>query len=73
MLSLDYAVHEDYRGNKLGIRILKETREFLIENMENVKAIDLAIQKNNILSIHTALGAGFEFHRQMDDIKHYRH
>lgn len=73
VLSLDYAVHEDYRGNKLGIKILKETREFLIANMENVKAIDLAIQKNNIWSINTALGANFEFHRQIDDIKHYRH
>lgn len=73
VLSLDYAVHEDYRGNKLGIKILKETRKFLIANMENVKAIDLAIQKNNIWSINTALGADFEFHRQIDDIKHYRH
>lgn len=73
VLSLDYAVHQDYRGNKLGIKILKETREFLMANMENVKAIDLAIQKNNIWSINTALGANFEFHRQIDDIKHYRY
>lgn len=73
VLLLDYAVHGDYRGHKLGIKILRETRKFLIANMEKVNTIDLAIHKSNVWSINTALGADFEFHRQVDDIKHYRH
>lgn len=73
VLSLDYAVHEDFRGNQFGIKILKEVRSYLLMNIQQVRNIDLAIQKNNRWSIQTALNADFEFHRQIDDIKHYRY
>ncbi len=72
-LAIDYAIHEDYRGNHLGVILLKELKEYLIQNMKKVQAIDLAIQKNNIRSIKTALGAGFVYHRRIDDTVHYRY
>lgn len=72
-LSLDYAVHEDHRGNQYGLKILKEVRTYLLTNMPQVKNIDLSIQKDNRWSIETALNANFKFHRQIDDIKHYRY
>lgn len=73
VLSLDDAVHEDYRGNQYGLKILKEVRAYLLANISQVRNIDLAIQKNNSWSIQTAMTADFQFHRQIDDIKHYRY
>ena len=72
-LALDYAIHEDYRGNHLGVKMLKEVREYLLHNMDRVQAIDLAIQKNNIRSIQTASQAGFIYHRRIDDTTYYRY
>lgn len=72
VLSLDYAIHKDYRGRKFGMMILRETRAFLIENLENVKKIDLAISKENYYSIQTAIRSNYQFHRKIDDTIHYR-
>ncbi|MDD3452928.1 MAG: GNAT family N-acetyltransferase [Bacilli bacterium] len=57
-INLQYAVNPELRNLGYGTKILKEITKYFFEN--NIKCIDLNIDKNNIGSIKCAKNIGFE-------------
>ncbi len=73
VLSLNYALHSSFRGQHIGSEMLKQIRDFLIQNIAQINNIDLAIPVHNMIGVKTAISAGFEFYKEQDNIKHYRY
>ena len=73
VLSMAYALCSEFRGKQIGTLMLKQIRNYLIQNLSQVNNIDLAIDMNNIAGIRTAIAADFEFYRTINHTKHYRY
>lgn len=65
-LELHYAVHAKYRGQGYGVRILKEVSQYILENKNDVKELQLSIFHTNQKSRNCALMAGYQYQKNND-------
>lgn len=71
VLNLHYGVHPDFRRNPehYGTRILLESSQYIFQNINNVKTIELFIKEMNKGSIKCAQNANYKLAREIEPKK----
>lgn len=72
ILTLHYGISPEYRRKGYGSMLLEECSSYLFKNMKEVRAVELAINKENVGSIKCAKNALFQEEEERNGMKIYR-
>lgn len=69
---IDYSISSNFRGKRLGKRLVQEAIKKIKEDCMNIKLIEAQVKVSNIASHKIFLGLGFNENSKMEQVVTYR-